>query len=144
MVSGLVTSPCDQLRIFSGEARLIRMESKSWIALPMSNGLERYKVTSVFSLRAALEPRSFRLPVPSSYLRTAYESEIARCHAAGRQLLATDNRQLLIGRTFFFEPCYPVLVNLCDMQQASRRFSDVFHVALQPLHLTSHQLNGLS
>src|SRR2546423_2538734 len=44
MVSGLVTSPCDQLRIFSGEARLIRMESKSVIAVPRSNGLERYKV----------------------------------------------------------------------------------------------------
>src|SRR5438270_13916215 len=46
MVSGLVTSPCDQLRIFSGEARLIRMESKSVIVLPRSNGLERYKVSS--------------------------------------------------------------------------------------------------
>src|SRR5258706_14145623 len=46
MVSGLVTSPCDQLRIFSGEARLMRMESKSLIALPRSNGLERYKVSS--------------------------------------------------------------------------------------------------
>src|SRR5512146_2715553 len=46
MVSGLVTSPCDQLRIFSGEARLIRMASKSAIELPRSNGLERYKVAS--------------------------------------------------------------------------------------------------
>src|SRR5260370_23295635 len=46
MVSGLVTSPCDQLRIFSGEARLIRMESKSAIEVPRSNGLERYKVSS--------------------------------------------------------------------------------------------------
>src|SRR5436305_15198907 len=46
MVSGLVTSPCDQLRIFSGDARLIRMESKSVMVLPRSNGLERYKVSS--------------------------------------------------------------------------------------------------
>src|SRR5215469_13525269 len=44
MVSGLVTSPCDQLRIFSDDARLIRMESKSVIEVPRSNGLERYKV----------------------------------------------------------------------------------------------------
>jgi hypothetical protein len=44
MVSGLVTSPCDQLRIFSGEARLIRMASKSAIGFPRSKGLERYKV----------------------------------------------------------------------------------------------------
>ena len=44
--SGLVTSPCDQLRIFSGEARLMRIASKSAIVLPRSNGLERYKAAS--------------------------------------------------------------------------------------------------
>src|ERR1035437_856440 len=46
MVSGLVTSPCDQLRIFSGEARLMRIASKSAMAFPRSNGLERYKMSS--------------------------------------------------------------------------------------------------
>src|SRR5580698_4360054 len=45
MVSGLVTSPCDQLRIFSGEASEMRMASKSVIGLVSSNGLERYKTT---------------------------------------------------------------------------------------------------
>src|SRR6185437_11650056 len=44
MVSGFVTSPCDQLRIFSGEARLMRMASKSAIGFAISKGLERYKV----------------------------------------------------------------------------------------------------
>src|ERR1700686_5145261 len=44
MVSGLVTSPCDQLRIFSGEARLMRIASKSAITFAISNGLERNKV----------------------------------------------------------------------------------------------------
>src|SRR6476646_1815504 len=48
MVSGLVTSPCDQLRIFSGEARLMRMASKSAIGFAMSKGLERYKVVLRF------------------------------------------------------------------------------------------------
>src|SRR5580692_205419 len=43
MVSGLVTSPCDQERIFSGLARLMRMESKSAIWLARSYGLDRYK-----------------------------------------------------------------------------------------------------
>src|SRR5208282_1202929 len=43
MVSGLVTSPWDQERIFSGLARLIRMESKSAIWLARSYGLLRYK-----------------------------------------------------------------------------------------------------
>src|SRR5690349_4494482 len=47
MVSGLVTSPCDQLRMRSGDARLMRMLSKSVMLLPRSNGLERYKVSSV-------------------------------------------------------------------------------------------------
>src|SRR5215472_10676729 len=41
MVSGFVTSPCDQLRIFSGEAREMRMASKSAITFAISNGLER-------------------------------------------------------------------------------------------------------
>src|SRR5215467_12956403 len=41
MVSGLVTSPCDQLRIFSGDARLIRIASKSATGFAKSNGLER-------------------------------------------------------------------------------------------------------
>src|SRR5271157_856053 len=41
MVSGLVTSPCDQLRIFSGDARLIRIASKSATGFAISNGLER-------------------------------------------------------------------------------------------------------
>src|SRR5215469_9976755 len=44
MVSGFVTSPCDQLRIFSGDARLMRIASKSAIGFAMSKGLERYKV----------------------------------------------------------------------------------------------------
>src|SRR5437868_5173523 len=44
MVSGLVTSPCDQLRIFSGDARLMRIASKSAIGFAMSKGLERYKI----------------------------------------------------------------------------------------------------
>jgi hypothetical protein len=48
MVSGLVTSPCDQLRIFSGEARLMRMASKSAIGFARSKGLERNKVILCF------------------------------------------------------------------------------------------------
>jgi hypothetical protein len=46
MVSGLVTSPWDHERIFSGLARLMRMESKSAIKLARSYGLLRYKVVS--------------------------------------------------------------------------------------------------
>jgi hypothetical protein len=46
MVSGLVTSPWDHERIFSGLAKLMRMESKSAIRLARSYGLLRYKVVS--------------------------------------------------------------------------------------------------
>src|SRR6185437_4985950 len=46
MVSGLVTSPCDQERIFSGLASEMRIASKSVIGLVNSNGLERYKTSS--------------------------------------------------------------------------------------------------
>jgi hypothetical protein len=45
MVSGLVTSPCDQLRIFSGDASMMRIASKSVIGLDSSNGFERNKAT---------------------------------------------------------------------------------------------------
>src|ERR1019366_2331751 len=45
MVSGLVTSPCDQLRIFSGEASMMRIASKSVMGLDNSNGFERNKAT---------------------------------------------------------------------------------------------------
>src|SRR5437763_1678202 len=71
MVSGLVTSPCDQLRIFSGEATLILMESKSATWFPRSNGLERYKVSSCgihdcrFRLRKQWTVSSVQLPVES-------------------------------------------------------------------------------
>src|SRR5882724_9329457 len=69
MVSGLVTSPCDQLRIFSGEARLMRMASKSAIGFAMSKGLERYKVVlrfpAVVRRRTRLPKTSFELPVSS-------------------------------------------------------------------------------
>jgi hypothetical protein len=41
MVSGFVTSPCDQLRIFSGDASMMRIASKSVMGLVSSNGLER-------------------------------------------------------------------------------------------------------
>src|ERR1700733_3923058 len=50
IVSGLVTSPCDQLRIFSGEANEMRMASKSVMGLVSSNGLERYKTTLLGTL----------------------------------------------------------------------------------------------
>src|SRR6266404_3879459 len=77
MVSGLVTSPCDQLRIFSGEARLIRMASKSAIGLAMSKGLERYKVVLRFP---AVVRRRTRLP------KTSFESPGYRVGPASRHI----------------------------------------------------------
>src|SRR5262245_9733738 len=47
MVSGFVTSPCDQHRIRSGAPREIRMALKLLMMVPRSNGLERYKGSSV-------------------------------------------------------------------------------------------------
>src|SRR5215813_4572332 len=62
MVSGFVTSPCDQLRIFSGDARLMRIASKSAIGFAMSKGLERYKVI----LRFLRVSRARRRPLSKS------------------------------------------------------------------------------
>src|SRR5580700_3424175 len=64
MVSGLVTSPCDQLRIFSGDARLMRIASKSAIVFCISNGLERNKGSSASCSRKAVP--STQLPVLST------------------------------------------------------------------------------
>src|SRR3954469_22729428 len=67
MVSGLVTSPCDQLRIFSGEASMMRIASKSVIGLVSSNGFERNKASLLgrpFGFAAAFPgiPEEFFLP----------------------------------------------------------------------------------
>src|ERR1700691_3724804 len=64
MVSGLVTSPCDQLRIFSGLASEIRMESKSAIRFARSYGEERYiwSAMKISSLSLCLTERRFRVP----------------------------------------------------------------------------------
>src|SRR5213082_1477638 len=72
MVSGLVTSPCDQLRIFSGEARLMRMASKSATGFPRSKGLERYKVFLRF-LRHYAAARGSQAPF--SVLRSQFSVE---------------------------------------------------------------------
>jgi hypothetical protein len=63
MVSGLVTSPCDQLRIFSGDASMMRMASKSVMGEVSSNGFERNKATLLGKSlldRAAAFPGTFR------------------------------------------------------------------------------------
>jgi hypothetical protein len=67
MVSGLVTSPCDQLRIFSGEASMMRMASKSVMGLESSNGFERNKATLLGGLFGACRgcSRDFLKVLPS-------------------------------------------------------------------------------
>src|SRR5579871_885528 len=83
MVSGLVTSPCDQLRIFSGDARLMRMASKSAITFAISNGLERNKVFLRFSrlLRRRLRhllPSGQRSVISGQYLYRARAAQVLR------------------------------------------------------------------
>src|ERR1700685_1935907 len=85
MVSGLVTSPWDQLRIFSGEAKLMRMASKSAMVFCISNGLERNKVLLRFLLssgtgyRVRTEYRSFCVPrVESCHARNASSSNLPK------------------------------------------------------------------
>src|SRR5882672_1872820 len=70
IVSGLVTSPCDQLRIFSGDARLMRIASKSAIGFAMSKGLERYKVILRCVRRCAAACGSLQFSVPGSQLNS--------------------------------------------------------------------------
>src|SRR5580765_8601629 len=74
MVSGLVTSPCDQLRIFSGEAREMRMASKSAITFAISKGLERNKVFLRFLLSTTVARGPW--PVASFVFRVAESSSL--------------------------------------------------------------------
>src|SRR5579863_7474173 len=96
MVSGLVTSPCDQLRIFSGDARLILMASKSAIVFCISNGLERNKVFLRFLLSGQLPAISRQLPVfyVSRWLRAlALRNVISKVFCgAGRSQCLTGHR----------------------------------------------------
>src|SRR6185437_5668558 len=90
MVSGLVTSPCDQLRIFSGEASMMRIASKSVIGLVSSNGFERNKATLLggpFGSRRGISRDSFmdpsfpgkrRLPLSGRITKTYELSAISR------------------------------------------------------------------
>src|ERR1700730_427521 len=94
MVSGLVTAPCDQLRIFSGDARLMRIASKSAIVFCISNGLERNKVF----LR-------FLLSVSTEYLVPGTEVYVPRHSRAPNErnvLLQTCLRVLLVPKSRFY------------------------------------------
>src|SRR5215469_7523065 len=77
MVSGLVTSPWDQLRIFSGEASEMRIESKSAIRFARSYGDERYIYESPccprqrraeFLISLRRQPPQIGLPFPRNIL----------------------------------------------------------------------------
>src|SRR5207302_4153669 len=101
MVSGLVTSPCDQLRIFSGEARLMRMASKSVTEFPRSNGLERYKVSSNAMVTPPLTaPAQVINQMPAlANAGAQLQSSIARADriAAVRANVSSRRRRLLLA-----------------------------------------------
>src|ERR1700674_548031 len=82
MVSGLVTSPCDQLRIFSGEARLMRIASKSAMGFAISKGLDRYKVFLHFP--ATYRRRSQLLGSSGQWSVTSGQSFLALEHPGAR------------------------------------------------------------
>src|SRR3954464_15760548 len=100
MVSGFVTSPCDQLRIFSGEARLMRMASKSVTALLSSKGFERYKVFLLpdsrvrlsapewFCMLAHLPPVHFFAGPDRKHFRAGRNHELVSCGDACHLFLA--------------------------------------------------------
>src|SRR5215470_5146226 len=117
MVSGLVTSPCDQLRIFSGDARLIRMESKSVIEVPRSNGLERYKVCPP----TAFTP-PWRLPVLFGY---------AFCLSSRPEA----HRNWTIGKN--------LVGSRCHLLAAAFNTLDQLHIETERLQLADQNVEGL-
>src|SRR5579864_6118307 len=91
MVSGLVTSPCDQLRIFSGDARLMRMASKSAITFAISNGLERNKGILRFPRQCRRRSRSSLNKY--SVRGTQYSVNLLPFHAALSSYAAVASNQ---------------------------------------------------
>src|ERR1700752_4180534 len=88
MVSGLVTSPCDQLRIFSGEARLIRMESKSAIKFALSYGEERYIKSPYKNSEARIQKSESRMAVTATILNSEFSnSEFSSLVCRERRIL---------------------------------------------------------
>src|SRR5450432_3367088 len=96
MVSGFVTSPCDQLRIFSGEAKEIRIASKSVIGLVSSNGLERYKMT-LLGTCLRIRVRSVACYVPGVL--------VCRASCPSRERLLVQDRAL-ISKKICARDCY--------------------------------------
>src|SRR5256885_14819298 len=104
MVSGLVTSPCDQLRIFSGEARLMRIASKSAIGFAISKGLDRYKVFLHFLRRIAAARGSRNRVASGQWLVTR-----------GSHVLAAEQLGACAASLFFLKTLYrirPLFVDL--------------------------------
>jgi hypothetical protein len=108
MVSGLVTSPCDQLRIFSGDASMMRMASKSVMGLESSNGFERNKATLLgepFGL-----PRLFPGFFDGPFLPGK------RCLPLSRRTLNT-----VVSRQFSVRPCCSFTLSITMMSFADRQ-----------------------
>src|ERR1700687_3962718 len=97
MVSGLVTSPCDQLRIFSGDARLMRMASKSATGFAISNGLERNMFLRFPRLYAAARGPQLQFSVPGSQFSVRSRIEIVAFSAALRAIAALAHCTKLLG-----------------------------------------------
>src|SRR5579883_935752 len=133
MVSGLVTSPCDQLRIFSGEARLIRMLSKSVIVWPRSNGFERYKVSSLLVLATgALFPCCGPANRPS--LTAFFVPDGAKGGHIRRQLFGASGERRIVRRR-----------NASIGRDWSRYFLfglDQFHIEAERLQLANQNVEG--
>src|SRR3981081_4355901 len=106
MVSGLVTSPCDQLRIFSGDARLMRMASKSATGFAISNGLERNmflrfptavrrrtRLSRTIASRWSLGASEISDPEAQEQRLRIYSSKLSR--PASRERPTTSDRRLI-------------------------------------------------
>src|SRR5262245_4141838 len=93
MVSGLVTSPWDQDRIFSGLARRILMASKSGSVRPKSTfgriGIIRLIATSVLGLD--------QLDVQAEALQLSDQDVERLRHAGGVERVALDDRLVDLG-----------------------------------------------
>src|ERR1035437_9494577 len=103
MVSGLVTSPWDQLLIFSGDAREMRIESKSAIKFARSYG-EDLKIASSSKNRLAPDEHGsqkirilIRVYPRSSVAHSCFSPPPAPCPALHAASSSTPHRDTTIA-----------------------------------------------
>src|SRR5690606_12397749 len=118
MVSGLVTSPCDHERIFSGDARLIRMASKSDVS---DERLSKDGLIVSFG-------ENLTTSIPNSKLQTPNSKDLLKCEVCSLDVwsyhLFSQYRFTFARLRHRFEHGPPLRLHQLDVQAQRLKLAD--------------------